>query len=41
MALVRHGERADKVGWLRNNNITNKYDPPLTEKGIIQAKETG
>jgi broad specificity phosphatase PhoE len=32
LALIRHGERADKVSG-RAQKFTNMFDPPLTEIG--------
>eukprot|EP01100_Stratorugosa_tubuloviscum_P004124 TRINITY_DN201_c0_g1_i1.p1 TRINITY_DN201_c0_g1~~TRINITY_DN201_c0_g1_i1.p1 ORF type:complete len:244 (-),score=106.49 TRINITY_DN201_c0_g1_i1:27-758(-) len=39
--IIRHGERIDAVdsNWITNTN--NPDDPPLTQRGILQAKETG
>ena len=37
--MVRHGERADCVD--EDIYIKNLDDPPLTEHGIKQARETG
>ena len=43
--IVRHGERADfakLLGLVKNTeNIPNLADPPLTPKGIEQARATG
>ena len=40
MALIRHGERADRV-WPLKVQFDNEFDPPLTELGIKQAQGTG
>ncbi|XP_062519314.1 ubiquitin-associated and SH3 domain-containing protein A-like [Corticium candelabrum] len=40
--IVRHGERLDFVDRLwRRSNPERSYDPPLTDKGLLQAKAVG
>ena len=42
VALVRHGERADQAPLSKTSKpYLIKHDPPLTDKGIQQALETG
>lgn len=38
-AVIRHGERADQVN--EQHDVSNKVDPPLTEKGLDQAQQAG
>ena len=38
IAVIRHGERADRVPGAK---VENKEDPLLTEQGIKQADMTG
>ena len=42
-AFVRHGERSDQAseGYIFDRSKENENDPPLTFKGIEQAKATG
>jgi len=37
-AVIRHGERADKIPGLK---YRNHVDPPLTQMGLLQAEFTG
>ena len=39
--VVRHGERLDNVDYRWTDTADRPYDPPLTEKGEEQARETG
>eukprot|EP00928_Gymnodinium_smaydae_P062520 TRINITY_DN46368_c0_g1_i1.p1 TRINITY_DN46368_c0_g1~~TRINITY_DN46368_c0_g1_i1.p1 ORF type:complete len:372 (+),score=39.25 TRINITY_DN46368_c0_g1_i1:52-1116(+) len=47
VAVVRHGERLDEVGFKKDWIVYKKqhpeaaYDPPLTEKGWTQARDAG
>jgi len=42
VALIRHGERADfEPLGITSKPYEVKHDPPLTDKGIAQATETG
>ena len=36
-AVIRHGERADH-NFANASSVENEVDPPLTEKGLMQAK---
>ena len=38
--VVRHGERLDCVDYSWGKTTSRPYDPPLTEKGFEQARET-
>ena len=41
-ALIRHGERADKVNYEKQGiKIEQFLDPPLTPQGFEQAQDTG
>mmetsp|Transcript_7302 Transcript_7302/g.6389 ORF Transcript_7302/g.6389 Transcript_7302/m.6389 type:complete len:105 (-) Transcript_7302:624-938(-) len=42
MAIIRHGERADRSedGNLNSNNNFNPFDPCLTKLGLKQASTT-
>lgn len=37
-AFIRSGERGDSI---ENFEYQNKYDPPITPKGVKQAQTTG
>ena len=39
--VIRHGERLDNVDYTWTDTATRPYDPPLTERGVEQARETG
>lgn len=39
--VIRHGERLDCVDDSWGDTTDRPYDPPLTEKGVEQARETG
>ena len=39
--VVRHGERLDNVDYTWTETAARPYDPPLTEKGVEQARDTG
>ena len=39
--IMRHGERIDCIDSQKNKQILSEYDPELTEKGILQAKDIG
>ena len=42
-AFIRHGQRSDQAdeGFIFHRVEENSLDPPLTFKGIEQAKATG
>ena len=39
--VIRHGERLDNVDYTWTDTAARPYDPPLTEKGVEEARETG
>eukprot|EP01097_Dermamoeba_algensis_P000565 TRINITY_DN1196_c0_g1_i1.p1 TRINITY_DN1196_c0_g1~~TRINITY_DN1196_c0_g1_i1.p1 ORF type:complete len:181 (-),score=25.41 TRINITY_DN1196_c0_g1_i1:266-808(-) len=39
--VVRHGERIDMVDQTWEKTAAEPDDPPLTERGILQARKTG
>ena len=39
--VIRHGERLDCVDYSWTDTAARPYDPPLTESGVQQARETG
>ena len=41
VALIRHGERADYAHGKTSAVFDIDHDPPLTDKGVKQARETG
>lgn len=42
VALIRHGERADAAPFSKTSKVYKyEHDPPLTDRGIKQAEETG
>lgn len=39
--VIRHGERIDLVDYSWTDTAARPYDPPLTDKGVEQAREVG
>ena len=39
--VIRHGERIDHVDYSWVGKSDRPYDPPLTEQGVREAKDTG
>ena len=39
--VIRHGERLDCVDYTWAETAARPYDPPLTEKGVEQARDAG